>query len=114
MGNLTSIKKNGIRKGYWALLAATGEKKVPDEEYNPMIDPAHIRHCIDLLRHRLMCEPDITVEVKDRELGGVTGFGTKHQCKDWGELMRWTREWEGWGQESRAGGKGEQDRKGER
>ena len=69
-----------------------------------MIDPAHIRHCIDLIRHRLMCQPDITVEVKDLELGGVTGFGTKHQCKDWEELMRWTTKWQSWEQEPRAGG----------
>ena len=59
-----------------------------------MASPPHIRHCIDLLRQTLMCQPDITVELKNEELGGVTGFGTEHQCKDWGQLMQWTSEWE--------------------
>jgi hypothetical protein len=54
-------------------------------------------HCIDLLRQSLMCQPDLTVEVKD-ELGGVTGFGTVHQCKDWGQFMGWMEEWETYGQ----------------
>ncbi|KAI0448080.1 S-adenosyl-L-methionine-dependent methyltransferase [Xylaria telfairii] len=37
----------------------------------------HIRHCIDLLRQSLMCNADLTVELKNEELGGVTGFGTR-------------------------------------
>ncbi|KAI1092133.1 S-adenosyl-L-methionine-dependent methyltransferase [Rostrohypoxylon terebratum] len=37
---------------------------------------SHIRHCIDLLRQSLMCNADLTIELKDEELGGVTGFGT--------------------------------------
>ena len=44
-----------------------------------------------------MCRPDTTVEVKDDEAGGVTGFGTEHVCWDWEGLVRWTGEWEGWG-----------------
>lgn len=43
-----------------------------------------------------MCRPDTTVEVKDEELGGVRGFGTEHVCAEWGELVAWTGEWEGW------------------
>lgn len=63
-----------------------------------MTDPAHLRHCIDLLRQTLMCNPDLTVEVSNKELGGVTGFGTVHRCVNWGSLMTWTKNWEGWGQ----------------
>ncbi|EMR71355.1 putative hydroxyindole o- protein [Eutypa lata UCREL1] len=37
----------------------------------------HIRHCIDLLRQSLMCNADLTIELKNEELGGVTGFGTE-------------------------------------
>ena len=66
-----------------------------------MYSAAHVRHCIDLIRHSLMCQPDLTVEVKDPEVGGVTGFGTEHQCRDWEELMRWTREWQSWKQDPR-------------
>jgi len=54
----------------------------------------HIRHCIDLLRQSLMCQPDLTVEVKDEELGGVTGFGTEHQCVDWPQLLDWMKQYE--------------------
>ena len=41
-----------------------------------------------------MCNPDLTLEVKDDELGGVTGFGTEHQCVNWDELVGWTTHWE--------------------
>ena len=54
--------------------------------------PAHIRHCIDLIRQSLMCNADTTIEVKDEEINGVRGFGTLHQCKDWRGLVRWTEE----------------------
>ncbi|KAI2607961.1 S-adenosyl-L-methionine-dependent methyltransferase [Hypoxylon sp. NC1633] len=43
----------------------------------------HIRHCIDLLRQSLMCNADLVIELKNEELGGVTGFGTMHRCIDW-------------------------------
>ncbi|KAI0855864.1 S-adenosyl-L-methionine-dependent methyltransferase [Xylaria cubensis] len=46
----------------------------------------HIRHCIDLLRQSLMCNADLTVELKNEELGGVTGFGTVHRCINWPAL----------------------------
>lgn len=58
------------------------------------ISPPHMRHCIDLLRQSLMCSPDLTVEVKNETLGGVTGFGTVHQCRDWAQLMTWMENWE--------------------
>lgn len=65
-----------------------------DSDLPMMISPPHIRHCIDLLRHNLMCNADLTVEVKDQKAGGVHGFGTQHQCIDWSELNHWTTQWE--------------------
>jgi hypothetical protein len=59
-----------------------------------MSTPPHFRHCVDLLRQALMCQPDTTVEVKDEAIGGVKGFGTEHQCKDWDQLVEWTRTWQ--------------------
>ena len=41
-----------------------------------------------------MCRPDLTVEVKNEELGGVTGFGTEHECIDWKQLLDWMSQWE--------------------
>ncbi|KAL8733396.1 MAG: hypothetical protein Q9181_003604 [Wetmoreana brouardii] len=102
--------KNGIRQGYWALhSAAIAGEKVDEDDIPMMYSPAHIRHCIDLIRHSLMCQPDTTVEVKDPEIGGVTGFGTEHQCRDWDKLMRWTREWQAWEQDPRTDEKGEEE-----
>ncbi|KAK4213822.1 hypothetical protein QBC37DRAFT_422416 [Rhypophila decipiens] len=106
---------NGIRQGYWAVYdIATqetstsqargthghgkedkGTKKILDIHNLPMmISPSHVRHCIDLLRQNLMCNADLTVEVKDDKAGGVHGFGTQHQCVDWEELGGWVGEWE--------------------
>ena len=50
-----------------------------------------------------MCQPDTTVEVKDEELGGVTGFGTTHRCWKWEHLMEWTGEWQWFGYVPREG-----------
>ncbi|ROW11338.1 hypothetical protein VMCG_01226 [Cytospora schulzeri] len=90
---------NGLRKGYWTVfnMAVAGEKLDPDDKDIPMmISPPHIRHCVDLLRLALMCQPDLTVEVKDDEAGGVHGFGETHQCIDWTNLTEWTTRWESW------------------
>lgn len=56
--------------------------------------PSHVQHCIELLRQALMCQPDLTLEVKDEIHGGVQGFGTEHECKDWSQLMDLTMTWE--------------------
>lgn len=48
-----------------------------------------------------MCTPDVTVETKEEELGGVRGFGTEHVCRDWDELKTWMEKWEGWRQDDR-------------
>ena len=48
-----------------------------------------------------MCQPDTTVEVKDEVIGGVTGFGTEHKCRDWDQLIAWTSKWQAYMQEPR-------------
>ncbi|KAM3450334.1 hypothetical protein MY3296_006222 [Beauveria thailandica] len=81
---------DGIRKSYWKVhdMAVAGEKLV-DADLPMMVSPAHIRHCIDLLRRALVCNPDLTVEVQN-ETGGVHGFGETHQCVDWSAVKTWT------------------------
>ncbi|KAK1961356.1 hypothetical protein LY78DRAFT_662176 [Colletotrichum sublineola] len=54
----------------------------------------HIGHCFDLVRQSILCRPDLTIEVGDPAIGGVTGFGTEHQCVDWQQLMEWMRDHE--------------------
>ena len=84
-------------------LALEGEKLIEDD-IAFMFSPSHIRHCVDLLRHSLMCQPDLTVEVKDLEKGGVNGFGTEHQCINWEQLIGWVSKWETYGQHKGKGG----------
>ena len=69
-------------------------KRMKEDDFPFIASPPHIRHCVDLLRQSLMCRPDTTIEIKDDELGGVIGFGTKHQCRDWDQLVAWTSKWE--------------------
>ncbi|KAK8041604.1 hypothetical protein PG994_014611 [Apiospora phragmitis] len=69
------------------------QRVLKDEEMPKMSAPRHFRHCVDLLRQVLMCQPDLTVEVKNITIGGVKGFGTEHQCKDWNQLIAFTEEW---------------------
>jgi len=84
---------HAIREAYYEAIHAANEGRpaIP-EEMDSHIAPRHIRHCIDLIRQSLMCNADTTIEVKDYETGGVRGFGTEHQCKDWFGLVRWTEE----------------------
>lgn len=68
--------KNGLRNTYWLLLsAATTGPAMLEDELPMMASPAHIRHCIDLIRQSLMCQPDLAIEEKGQEKGGVSGFG---------------------------------------
>ena len=96
---LANSFQNGLRTSLWTLYdAATSSSNEPFNASSlPMeSSPAHMRHCIDLLRQSLMCRPDLTVEAKDDALGGVRGFGTEHQCVDWDGLVDWTRNWQTW------------------
>ncbi|TDZ73317.1 Oxidase ustYa [Colletotrichum trifolii] len=64
------------------------------EDNNHIHDMYHIGHCFDLIRQALMCTPDLTMELTNETIGGVTGFGTEHQCVDWPALMRWMKKYE--------------------
>ena len=70
-----------------------------------------MRHCIDLLRQSLMCQPDTTIEVVNKTLGGVTGFGTEHRCRDWRQLVEWTSQWEGYDRDPRPEGEEKEGKK---
>ena len=86
---------NSIRMGYWALYdAAISDQVLNETDIEMDASPAHMRHCIDMLRQAIMCSPDLTVEKKDHELGGVNGFGITHQCYDWKQLVHWVKGWD--------------------
>ncbi|KAH3939742.1 hypothetical protein HBI56_224370 [Parastagonospora nodorum] len=95
---------NALREAYWTTLDAAVSPTALNVNDIPFeVSPVHMRHCIDLLRQALMCTPDLTVETKNETLGGVTGFGTVHQCKDWSELMGWMVQWQDVGAPKRGG-----------
>lgn len=77
--------------------AAIEGRQLFDTDIPEMISSEHVSHCVDLIRQILQCQPDLTVEIKNEE-GGVTGFGTAHQCYDWDQLMSWMETWETYGQ----------------
>lgn len=52
-------------------------------------------HCVDYLRQRLMCAPDLGfvtyIWVKDR-LQPIPDFSTTHRCKDFNAIKEWVEE----------------------
>ncbi|KAK1979233.1 hypothetical protein LZ30DRAFT_597385 [Colletotrichum cereale] len=64
------------------------------DDHNHAHDMYHVGHCFDLVRQSILCRPDLTIEVGDPAIGGVTGFGTEHRCVDWEQLMGWMRDHE--------------------
>ncbi|KAF3902728.1 hypothetical protein AA313_de0202613 [Arthrobotrys entomopaga] len=52
-------------------------------------DVSHINHCLEYLRHSIMCAADTALEPWKEEEGGVDGWGTTHMCRDYDELFRW-------------------------
>ncbi|KAK1636344.1 hypothetical protein BDP81DRAFT_461630 [Colletotrichum phormii] len=81
------IHKAGHKAGH-----KTDHDASPD--HNHVKDMYHIGHCMDLVRQSILCRPDLTVEVGNLAVGGVTGFGTEHQCVNWQELMDWMKDHE--------------------
>ncbi|KAK1999139.1 hypothetical protein LX36DRAFT_743647 [Colletotrichum falcatum] len=71
-----------------------GQQQRQRHDHNHAHDMYHIGHCFDLVRQSILCRPDLTVEVGNPAIGGVTGFGTEHQCVDWRRLMDWMRDHE--------------------
>ena len=60
-----------------------------------------VDQCIELLRHRLMCDGDVTPFLlkripTDKIRGDGPDLGTKHKCRDYNSLVVWARE-NAWG-----------------
>lgn len=55
------------------------------------IRPEHLSHCWDYLRQTLMCASDTTLEwvPAPPNDGGSTGWGYRHQCRDYGAVYTW-------------------------
>ena len=52
--------------------------------------PEHIRHCLNYIRHSILCSPDLTLEPGDfaEKDFTVERTGGVHTCKDWGYIYR--------------------------
>ena len=50
----------------------------------------HMQHCFDYIRQALMCAADPTLEKRDDMVGGVRGWHTTHQCRNFEALKEWT------------------------
>ena len=52
-------------------------------------------HCLDLFREAAICRGDTaltTFEWEERQAKPVALFKTDHQCVDWEELEKWSKE----------------------
>ena len=96
-----------IREAYWVLYdgRVAARDGTPAAVFDPdnlpfHSTPPHIGHCVDLIRNALICRPDTTLELKDKAVGGVTGFGTEHLCVNWDQVVEWVSQWENYGKDS--------------
>ncbi|KAK4216772.1 hypothetical protein QBC37DRAFT_416156 [Rhypophila decipiens] len=57
------------------------------------LEESHTLHCVDYLRESIMCTADNNLEPfgPETEGKGVDGFGSVHQCRDWGALFDWSK-----------------------
>ncbi|KAF2648524.1 hypothetical protein K491DRAFT_612607, partial [Lophiostoma macrostomum CBS 122681] len=84
---------DAIRQAYYtAYNAAMRGEKLDADSIPEMAGEEHVKHCVELIRQSLTCMADRTIEMKNQE-GGVTGFGTTHQCADYEELVRRVEQW---------------------
>lgn len=51
-----------------------------------------MEHCFDYLRQALICAADPALEERDDTIGGVRGWGTTHQCRNFEALKKWARD----------------------
>ncbi|KAI0016086.1 hypothetical protein F4780DRAFT_713451 [Xylariomycetidae sp. FL0641] len=77
-----------LRRGYYAAAGSTGAADT--EQHSHTTQSAHMQHCFDYIRQALMCAADPTLEERNDTIGGVRGWGTTHQCRDFDALKEWT------------------------
>jgi Mycotoxin biosynthesis protein UstYa len=105
--NITSVPLNDDQGGYLATLdvfhtlhCVNKIRKSYYSDYyhdpNPLTDQQeHFDHCIDLLRQVIMCHGDLalhTYEWKDDYRWPWPSMQTEHQCRNWDQLMAWSKE----------------------
>ena len=56
----------------------------------------HTAHCIEYLRQGILCSADTTLEGETGSYSESIGWGQKHVCRDYDELMRLSNERAAW------------------
>ena len=72
---------------WWDHVQYPGEPSGPMWKLNS--EAVHVQHCIELIRHALTCQPDLTLEHAEGPSSGVTGLRAVHECRSWDDLVRW-------------------------
>ncbi|KAF2799681.1 hypothetical protein K505DRAFT_294208 [Melanomma pulvis-pyrius CBS 109.77] len=87
---------NGLRKQYYAALDQNRNNDTMEIEARSgdgHVNPAHARHCFDLIRQSLMCAADTNIEPVNADLGGITGWGGERKCRDFQSVFEWAGRW---------------------
>ena len=53
----------------------------------------HVLHCMEALRQDIMCNADDTPRYTTSDAVPESGVGQIRQCRDWGKLERWARQY---------------------
>ena len=53
----------------------------------------HVLHCMDSLRQDILCNADDTPRYTTITKVPESGIGQTRQCRDWGSLERWARQY---------------------
>ena len=86
--------QDAIRYGYYTALGEVGEENIARAGFADHGSPRHVRHCFDYLRQSVMCHADTNLEPVIPRLGGARGFGSKHTCRNFNELVDWMTKWD--------------------
>ncbi|WDK18393.1 hypothetical protein CGRA01v4_09678 [Colletotrichum graminicola] len=61
---------------------------------NKEIVRGHVDHCIETIRHFLMCQSDVTPVVFEKDLsrpsGSKSDFNMRRKCRNFGKIQAWT------------------------
>ena len=58
-------------------------------ENPPAWNEKHVLHCLDYIRHQLLCHPDLTL-IPTNNLQEFT-LDQTHQCRDYGAVLEWVK-----------------------
>jgi hypothetical protein len=91
----------GVIRFAWHSLLRNGSSVLAEEYPGSFAEytiGGHFEHCVEIVRQALMCYADPTLEPMLEEDGSVsdagiaTGWGAKHQCRNYEKIVDWIDE----------------------